>query len=116
MNEIAHLLPFVLNPDNIARYEDGVVVIGDRRRYPLAQEFVRCEDVESVARAIEQMVTQGSGPWQAAACGLALAGRQVARMEPVVAWAHREQAQKRLVATRPTNTALARRLELALGA
>ncbi|MEZ4511117.1 MAG: eIF-2B alpha/beta/delta-like protein [Chloroflexota bacterium] len=116
MNEIAHLLPFVLNPDNIARYEDGVVVIGDRRRYPLAQEFVRCEDVESVARAIEQMVTQGSGPWQAAACGLALAGRQVTQLAPAAAWAHMVQAQQRLVAPRPTNTALARRLELAMGA
>ena len=116
MNEIVHLLPFVLNPDNIARYEDGVVWIGDRRRYPLAQEFVRCTDVEGVAQAIEQMVTQGSGPWQAAACGLALAGRQAAQLEPAAAWAHMEQAQKRLVATRPTNTALARRLELAMGA
>lgn len=116
MDEITHLLPFILNPDNIARYEDGVVWIGDRRRYPLARAFVRCEDVEDVAQAIEQMVTQGAGPWQAAACGLALAGRQAAHMEPAAAWAHMERAQKRLVATRPTNTALARRLELAMGA
>ena len=57
------LLPFVLKRDNVARYEDGSVYIGDRRKYPFEKEFLRCDDVEDVARAIEDMVTQGGGPW-----------------------------------------------------
>lgn len=116
MQDIAHLLPFILNPHNIASYENGIVLIGNRRKYPLEKSFVRCKDVESVAQAIETMVTQGAGPWQAAACGLALAGREADGMESTAAWAHMQQAQQRLVATRPTNTALARRLELAMAA
>ena len=55
------LLPFVLKRDNVARYEDGVVYIGDRRKYPFTKAFVRCAEVEDVARAIEDMVTQGGG-------------------------------------------------------
>ncbi len=61
------LLPFVLKRENVARYEDGAVYIGDRRKYPFSKEFVRCDDVEEVARAIENMVTQGGGPYVAAA-------------------------------------------------
>ncbi|MEM7116258.1 MAG: hypothetical protein AAF614_27725 [Chloroflexota bacterium] len=116
MQDLAHLLPFVLNPHNIARYENGVVLIGDRRKYPLEKSFVRCDDVESVAQAIEGMVTQGAGPWQAAACGLALAGRKAERLPSAKQLGYMERAQQRLVATRPTNTALARRLDLAMGA
>ena len=33
------LLPFVLKRSNIARYENGVVYIGDRRKYPLKKSF-----------------------------------------------------------------------------
>ena len=114
--DIEHLLPFVLNPHNIARFEDGVVLIGDRSRYPLEKQFVACRTVEAVAVAIETMVTQGAGPWQAAACGLALAGRAADAMPSAKALAHMEQARQRLVATRPTNTAMARRLALAMQA
>ena len=63
---ISDLLPFVVNPHNIARFEDGVVMIGDRRKYPFSKEFVTCKTVEDVATAIKDMVTQGSGPWMAA--------------------------------------------------
>ncbi len=115
-NAIDHLLPFILNPNNIARYEDGTVVIGDRRRYPLAQAAVRCDSVEAVAVAIEQMVTQGAGPWQAAACALALAGKEADPMASAKKRSHMQTAHQRLVATRPTNTALARRLGLAMQA
>ncbi len=112
--EINDLLPFLLRKENVARYEDGCVVIGDRRKYPFERAFVRCGDVETVARAIEKMVTQGGGPSNAALYAMALTARQVTG-QPV----HRqreafESARKRLVKTRPTNTALARRLEKAM--
>ncbi len=120
ISDIDHLLPFILKPDNIARFEVAngrpQVVIGNRSKYPLEQSFVTCDSVEAVAQAIEQMVTQGAGPWQAAVCALALAGHETSHLAKNEAWPHLQKAQARLVATRPTNTALARRLELAMGA
>ncbi|MCA9984163.1 MAG: hypothetical protein KDE59_07715 [Anaerolineales bacterium] len=120
--DIEHLLPFVLQPDNIARLEEHEgrrrVAIGNRKLYPLAKSFVYCDDVEAVAVAIEEMVTQGAGPWQAAACGLALAAYEAddRGLEADIALGRLEEARQRLVATRPTNTAMARRLELAMSA
>jgi len=109
--QINALLPFLLRRENVARYEDGVVVIGDRRKYPFEKSFVRCTDVEGVARAIEEMVTQGGGPANAALYAMALAARQCARRPASRQKEFLEAARRRLVATRPTNTALARRLE-----
>ena len=119
ISDIQHLLPFILQPDNIARFEivDGIpqVAIGNRSKYPHEKSFVTCSSVEEVAIAIEQMVTQGAGPWQAAACGLALAGYEIDQAnDKSDALAKMQKAQQRLVATRPTNTAMARRLELAM--
>jgi methylthioribose-1-phosphate isomerase len=111
---INELLPFLLRRENVARYEDGAVVIGDRRKYPFEKAFVRCPDVESVARAIEDMVTQGGGPSTAAWYAMVLAARQAEGMQREERISYLKQAQTRLVNTRPTNTALARRLEKAL--
>jgi methylthioribose-1-phosphate isomerase len=107
-------LPFLLRRENVARYEDGVVIIGDRRKYPFERTFERCEDVESVARAIEDMVTQGGGPWVAAVYGLALAVRQIEGQPADVVCQHLTDAHARLVTTRPTNTSLPRLLGRAM--
>jgi methylthioribose-1-phosphate isomerase len=109
-----NLLPFVLKRDNVARYEDGVVYIGDRRKYPFEKTFLRCDDVESVARAIEDMVTQGGGPWVAAVFAMVMAAKKVENKPHDEALKTLKKAQKRLVKTRPTNTAMARRLDEAL--
>lgn len=111
LKELDELLPFVLRRDNVARYENGVVYIGDRRKYPFEKDFVKCEDVESVARAIEKMVTQGGGPYVAAAFAMVMAARKVEDKPPQEALAYLSKAKGRLVDTRPTNTAMARRLE-----
>jgi methylthioribose-1-phosphate isomerase len=108
------LLPFLLRRENVARYEDGAVLIGDRRAYPLQKTFVRCTEVEAVARAIEDMVTQGGGPSIAAWYALVLAAREAQNRPPAERLPHLQRAQARLIATRPTNTALALRLERAL--
>jgi methylthioribose-1-phosphate isomerase len=112
--EINDLLPFLLRRENVARYEDGVVIIGDRRKYPFEQAFVRCDSVESVARAIEEMVTQGGGPANAALYAMAITARQVASLPAERQREAFEVSRKRLVRTRPTNTAMARRLEKAM--
>ena len=105
------LLPFVLKRNNVARYEDGVVYIGDRRKYPFEKEFLRCDEVEDVARAIEDMVTQGGGPWVAAVFAMVMAAKKVAHKPVDEALDHLKKAKIRLTNTRPTNTALARRLD-----
>jgi methylthioribose-1-phosphate isomerase len=111
LSEINRLLPFLLRRENVARYEDGVVIIGDRRNYPFEKTFVRCPDVESVARAIEEMVTQGGGPANAALYAMAMTARQAASKPAEQQREALEAARQRLVKTRPTNTAMARRLE-----
>jgi methylthioribose-1-phosphate isomerase len=108
------LLPFILNPSNIARFEGGKVIIGDRRAYPFSKSFVSCETVDEVATAIRDMVTQGSGPWLAAVQALRIvaskhvqtdAGSQENLLQEL------RRARDTLVATRPTNTAIKLRLD-----
>ncbi len=111
---IDHLLPFLLRRNNVARYEDGVVFIGDRRKYPFEKVFVRCPDVECVAHAIEIMVTQGGGPSLAALYAMVMAARQVDGKAKAEARDYLQKARLRLVNTRPTNTALSLRLAKAM--
>ncbi|MDG1708736.1 MAG: rhodanese-like domain-containing protein [Emcibacteraceae bacterium] len=105
---IYDLLPFVVNPDNIARFEDGKVFIGDRRKYPFEKVMHECNNVDDVAKAIKDMVTQGSGPWMAAVNAL----RMVSNDGPAAL----KSARDKLVATRPTNTAMSLRLDEMLSA
>ena len=113
---IYQLLPFILNPDNIARFEPGKVLIGDRRQYPFQQSFVTCETIDEVASAISNMVTQGSGPWLAAVNALRLltnkgkAGISSKNSQQSLL-DHLGQAREVLVRTRPTNTAMKQRLD-----
>lgn len=102
------LLPFLLQRNNVATYEDGFVVIGDRRKFPFEKTVVRCTDVESVAQAIENMVTQGGGIWIVAAYGMVMAARHGEGKSKNEAHGYLQKAYIRLVNTRPTNTALAR--------
>ena len=66
-------LAFMLQYDNIARFEDGKVYILDRRIYPAKKEFVCCENHHEVAQALTDMVTQSAGPYTAGPMGMALA-------------------------------------------
>lgn len=105
---IYELLPFVVDPNNIARFEDGKVLIGDRRKYPFKKELHICDNVDDVAKAIKDMVTQGSGPWMAAVNAL--------RMVSCDGMDALKAARDTLVATRPTNTAMSLRLDEVLSA
>lgn len=66
-------LAFMLQYENIAWYENGMVRILDRRIYPAKIEFVVCKNYKEVRNAIADMVTQSGGPFTAAAMGMALA-------------------------------------------
>lgn len=85
--------------------EGDVVRILDRRVFPFEKTWVVCRTVEDVAKAIEDMVTQSSGPWFAAAGGMALAA-QAADREGTTVDARRSaihRSGERLKATRKTN-------------
>ena len=84
--------------------EPDAVRILDRRVFPFEKTWVTCRDHEDVAKAIEDMVTQSSGPLFAAAGGMTLAARATERLG--TADERRESmraAGRRLVDTRRTN-------------
>lgn len=109
---IYDLLPFLLNPVNMARFESGKVIIGDRRAYPFSQSFVSCETIDEVATAIKDMVTQGSGPWLSAVNALRILSSKPSRSgNDAKLLLELREARDVLVATRPTNTAIRIRLD-----
>jgi len=111
LKSLKDYMPFILQPQNIARIEGDVILIGDRRAYPLSQEFVSCASVEDVAVAIETMVTQGGGPVRSAMIAMLFLAGQADRGEVRKAPETFIEAKKRLQITRPTNTTMARLLE-----
>ncbi len=110
--KIDRYLPFILKSTNIARIEDNKVLIGDRRVYPFKKEFVTCSSIEEVAVAIETMVTQGGGPVRSAMVAMLLLAQRADRGEVSKDVELFESAKKRLQRTRPTNTSMARVLEV----
>ncbi|RLK53813.1 s-methyl-5-thioribose-1-phosphate isomerase [Actinokineospora cianjurensis] len=86
--------------------EDDAVAILDRRRFPFERVWVRCATVDEVAVAIEDMVTQSSGPYFAALFGMVLAARDAAHLPPADARAALDRAGGRLIASRATNNHL----------
>ena len=92
--------------DNVARIDDAGVDIYDRRAYPFEQDWVHCDSVGDIARAIVGMVTQSHGPTVAAGYGMALAAREATFAPNPLAVIERGAAE--LIATRPTNDSLRR--------
>lgn len=91
--------------DSVRLAEDGVHIL-DRRVFPAERAWVRCRTVEEVATAIEDMVTQSSGPYFAALWAMVLAAREAAALDPADARSHLDRAGARLIATRRTNNHL----------
>jgi methylthioribose-1-phosphate isomerase len=87
---------------NVLVEEDSVRIL-DRRVFPFEREWVSCRTYEDVAKAIEDMVTQSSGPLFAAAGGMTLAARAADRLRSAERRASMVDAAARLVATRRTN-------------
>lgn len=88
--------------DSVRLDDDGVHVL-DRRVFPFEHRWVHARTVEEVARAIEEMVTQSSGPYFAVLWGLVLAARETEDQAPETARTRIGEAAARLIATRPTN-------------
>ncbi len=95
-------LAFMLKYENVAWYEDGKVMILDRRIYPTKVEFVTCNTHQEVAQAIADMVTQSAGPYTAAGMGMALAAYECRNLGREEMWAYLEKAAYTLSHARPT--------------
>lgn len=96
-------LPFLVKPENIAHYDNGLVSILDRRLYPFKREFVLCRTYEEFAQAITDMVTQSGGPGYVAAYGMVQAAHQYKNQSSNSQAVGLERASKVLGHARPTN-------------
>lgn len=95
-------MPFLLQYENIAWYEDGCVWILDRRCYPAETIRVKCTTYQEVVKAIQDMVTQSAGPYTAIGMGMALAAYQVVGKSTGEQLAFLKQASEELARSRPT--------------
>ena len=95
-------MPFLLQYENVAWYENGKVRILDRRVYPTEVRFVECEDYQQVRQAIADMVTQSAGPYTAVGMGMALAAWQVRSETKEKQCAFLQKAAYDLAHARPT--------------
>ena len=97
-----HDLAFMLQYENIASYEDGIVRILDRRVYPNTIRFEICHSVTEVRDAIKNMVTQSAGPYTAVGMGMALAASECSTLNEEETLKHLQQASFLLSTARPT--------------
>ncbi|QCI67501.1 s-methyl-5-thioribose-1-phosphate isomerase [Phreatobacter stygius] len=102
MHDISFTAPTLVR-QSVLLDEDAVRIL-DRRTFPFDIRFVTCTSHDEVAVAIEDMVTQSSGPFFAASAGMVLAARLAARSAGAEQrLAIIDRAAARLIATRPTN-------------
>ena len=95
-------LAFMLQYDNVAWYEDGMVKILDRRIYPIKVDYVTCKTHQEVAQAITDMVTQSGGPYIAAGMGMALAAYEARDLDEKKMIDYLEKAAHTISNARPT--------------
>lgn len=95
-------LAFMMQYENVAWYDSGEVRILDRRVYPRRVEFVTCRTHEEVAQALKDMVTQSTGPFTAAAMGMALAAYECRGQSAEAQLAYLEKAAYTISHARPT--------------
>ena len=97
-------LPFLQKIDNIARYENGKIIVHDRRVYPARIEYITCEDYYDVAQAIKDMVTQSYGPWVISLLGMINAARKAKDLKKTKAQEVLKDAAHVLSTARPTTS------------
>ena len=95
-------LAFMLQYENVAWYDSGEVRILDRRVYPRQVEFVTCRTHQQVTEALRDMVTQSTGPFTAAAMGMALAAHECRDMTAEGQLKYLKQAADTISHARPT--------------
>lgn len=95
-------LAYMLQYDNVAWYEEGMVRILDRRVYPSQKKFEVCRNHREVAKAVTDMVTQSAGPFLAAGMGMALAAYEARNMSREDQLSYLDKAADAIANARPT--------------
>ena len=95
-------MPFLLQYEHVAWYDNGKVRILDRRVYPTEVRFVECVTYQEVVQAIADKVTQSAGPYTAVGMGMAVAAWQVRDKGAAEQDAFLQQAAYDLAHARPT--------------
>lgn len=101
MDRMDYGMPFLLQYENVAWYEDGKVRILDRRCFPEIS-FVECASYREVVKAIADMVTQSAGPYTAVGMGMALAAYECRELPKEKQKQFIRQAAYDLAHSRPT--------------
>jgi methylthioribose-1-phosphate isomerase len=99
--------------DSVRLTDNGVEIL-DRRGFPFERHWVLCRTADDVARAIEDLVTQSSGPYFATLYAMVLAAREAAHLRPHAARAYLEQAGAKLISARSTNNHLRKAVQVVL--
>jgi methylthioribose-1-phosphate isomerase len=103
--DFAEGLGSLIQPENVARYEDGKVIILDRRIFPMKLDYVVCHDYLQVVEAIQNMVTQSMGPWLASAYGMVIAAHAAKHLSKEGCITELTKAANALGNARPTTAA-----------
>ncbi|MGW4212997.1 s-methyl-5-thioribose-1-phosphate isomerase [Lentzea sp. NPDC004789] len=101
--------------DSVRLTDEGVLIL-DRREFPFERNWVLCRTAEDVARAIEDMVTQSSGPYFAVLYGMVLKARTLEHLPFDQARAELAKTAAALENTRRTNNALRKATKIVLDA
>jgi len=99
--------------DSVKLTGNGVLIL-DRRQFPFERNWVLCRTAEDVARAIEDMVTQSSGPYFAVLFGMVLKARTLEGLPFENARAQLAETARMLENTRRTNNALRKATKVVL--
>jgi methylthioribose-1-phosphate isomerase len=99
--------------DSVKLTGDGVLIL-DRRQFPFERNWVLCRTAEEVARAIEDMVTQSSGPYFAVLFAMVLKARTLEGLPFENARAQLADTARMLENTRRTNNALRKATKIVL--
>ncbi len=99
------LLPFLLKHDVVASYQNDVLYILDRRQFPRHVSYYACEDVDSVVKALREMVTQGGANLEVALWAMVMADDQKDNLDIT---------KEKLKKARPTNKTLSYELDYLL--
>lgn len=95
-------MAFLLKYENIAWYDNGVVRVLDRRKYPLEVTYVECRRHEESAQAITDMVTQSGGPYLLCGMAMAQAADEAVKEKGEERIAYLLRAAETLYSSRPT--------------
>jgi len=101
--------------DSVRLTDEGVLIL-DRREFPFERNWVLCRTAEEVAQAIEDMVTQSSGPYFAVLYGMVLKARTLEHLPFDQARAELANTAAALENTRRTNNALRKATKIVLDA